>query len=188
MQAAMKNLDVDLEKTDFFITHSHVDHIGLVFRLIHAGSVVYINEVEAEIISKIKTGVLHSEIGVFFQISGFPEEDFEKIFPPDAIHQYRSGDVLPFRFVKDKEIIERGEYRFTCVKTPGHSKGHMCLYEPDKKILVAGDHILEDITPGIQEESITRNPLKEYLFSLDKVYRLGYRHGITGPQGPFQER
>ena len=147
MQVALKKLDVDREKTDFFVTHSHVDHIGLVFRLIHAGLVVYINEVEAEIISKIKTGVLQSEIGVFLQISGFPEKDPEKIFPPDDIRQYRSGVVLPFRFVKDKDIIERGGYRFTCIKTPGHSKGHMCLYEPDKKILVAGDHILGNIYP-----------------------------------------
>ena len=55
MQVALKKLDVDLKKTDFFITHSHGDHIGLVSRLIHAGSIVYINELEAQIISKIKT-------------------------------------------------------------------------------------------------------------------------------------
>ena len=35
MQAALKKLDVDLKKTDFFITHAHGDHIGLVTRLIH---------------------------------------------------------------------------------------------------------------------------------------------------------
>ena len=187
MEAALKILDVDLEKTDFFITHSHVDHIGLVFRLIHAGSVVYINEVEAEIVSKIKTGVLQSEIGVFLQISGFPEKDPEKIFPPDAVSQYRSGVVLPFGFVKDKDIIERGEYRFTCVKTPGHSKGHMCLYEPNKRILVAGDHILEDITPGIQERVDNENPLKEYFLSLDKVFALDIDMVLPGHRALFKD-
>ena len=158
MQAALKKLDVDLEKTDFFITHSHGDHIGLVFRLIHAGSVVYINEPEAEIVSKMKTGVLLSDIGVLLHMSGFPEKDPEKIVPPYAGHQYRSGVTLPFRFVEDADIIERGGYHFTCIKTPGHSKGHMCLYEPDKKILVAGDHILGDITPGIQQRLDNEHP------------------------------
>ena len=186
MQVALKKLDVDREKTDFFVTHSHVDHIGLVFRLIHAGSVVYINEVEAEIISKIKTGVLQSEIGVFLQISGFPEKDPEKIFPPDDIRQYRSGVVLPFRFVKDKDIIERGGYRFTCIKTPGHSKGHMCLYEPDKKILVAGDHILGNITPGIQQRLDNEHPLEEYLSSLDKVYAMDVDFVLPGHRAPFK--
>jgi glyoxylase-like metal-dependent hydrolase (beta-lactamase superfamily II) len=43
------------------------------------------------------------------------------------------------------------------------------LYEPDKKILVAGDHILIDITPNIQCWSDDQNPLQDYLASLDKV-------------------
>jgi glyoxylase-like metal-dependent hydrolase (beta-lactamase superfamily II) len=47
--------------------------------------------------------------------------------------------------------------------------GHICLYEPDKKVLVAGDHILIDITPNIQCWSDEQNPLKHYLASLDKV-------------------
>ena len=33
MQAALKKLDVDLTKTDFFITHAHGDHIGLVTQI-----------------------------------------------------------------------------------------------------------------------------------------------------------
>ena len=37
------------------------------------------------------------------------------------------------------------------------------------KILIAGDHILIDITPNIQCWSDTENPLKNYLLSLDKV-------------------
>jgi glyoxylase-like metal-dependent hydrolase (beta-lactamase superfamily II) len=43
------------------------------------------------------------------------------------------------------------------------------LYEPNKKILVAGDHILIDITPNIQCWSDEQNPLQDYLASLDKV-------------------
>ena len=36
-------------------------------------------------------------------------------------------------------------------------------------LLIAGDHILIDITPNIQCWSDTQNPLKHYLASLDKV-------------------
>ena len=185
MQAALKKLDVDLKKTDFFITHCHGDHIGLVSRLTRAGSIVYISELEAQIISKIKTGVLLSEIRVFLHMSGFPEKDPEKILPPHVGREYKTRDTLPFRFVEDTDIIERGEYRFTCIKTPGHSKGHMCLYEPDKKILVAGDHILKDITPGIQGRVDGENPLKEYLSSLDKVYILDIDTVLPGHRALF---
>jgi glyoxylase-like metal-dependent hydrolase (beta-lactamase superfamily II) len=49
--------------------------------------------------------------------------------------------------------------------------GHICLYEPTQKLLVAGDHILIDITPNIQCWSDLHNPLKHYLASLDKVFK-----------------
>jgi glyoxylase-like metal-dependent hydrolase (beta-lactamase superfamily II) len=71
--------------------------------------------------------------------------------------------------LEDGDQIIAGSYYFKCVSTPGHSMGHTCLYEPHKKILVAGDHILIDITPNIQCWSDEQNPLKAYLASLDKV-------------------
>ena len=187
MQAALKKLDVDLKRTDFFITHCHGDHIGLVSRLTRARSIVYINELEAQVFSDIGTGVLSSEIGAFLKMSGFPEKDPEKILPPHIVHEYKSGSMLPFRFVEDGDTIERGGYRLTCVKTPGHSKGHMCLYESAKKIFVAGDHILGDITPGIQGRVDNENPLKDYLSSLDKVYALKVDLVLPGHKAPFRD-
>ncbi len=35
------------------------------------------------------------------------------------------------------------------VWTPGHSPGHVCLYSPEHRYLISGDHILEFITPNI---------------------------------------
>jgi glyoxylase-like metal-dependent hydrolase (beta-lactamase superfamily II) len=72
--------------------------------------------------------------------------------------------------------------------------GHICLYEPHRKILVAGDHILIDITPNIQCWSDVQNPLKHYLSSLDKVYTLkvdltlpGHRRLINNHQARVEE-
>lgn len=186
MQAALEKLDIDLKRTDFFITHCHGDHIGLVSRLIQAGSVVYTNELEIQFISKITNGVLLSEIKILLHMSGFPEKDPCKILPPDVGREYASRVALPFVFVKDKDLIERGGYRFTCIKTPGHSRGHMCLYEPNRKILVAGDHILGNITPGIQQRVDNENPLEEYLSSLDRVYALDIDLILPGHRALFR--
>ena len=62
----------------------------------------------------------------------------------------------------------------------------MCLYEPNKKILVAGDHILGDITPTISLLSDDWNPLKEYLESLDKVYQLDIELVLPGHRDVFK--
>ena len=185
MEKALAKLDIDLARTDFFITHCHGDHVGLVTRLIREGSIVYVNELDAQIIAKIKTGVILHEIRAFLQMSGFPEKDPKKILPPRVKEEFSPLESLPLRFADDRDIIERGEYRFTCVRTPGHSKGHMCLYEPDKKLLIAGDHILKNITPGIQGRVDGENPLKEYLSSLDKIYALDVETVLPGHRAIF---
>src|SRR4030067_3590677 len=49
MQVGLKSLGVDLRKTDFFITHFHVDHLGLVSNLATDHSTIYLSQVDAEI-------------------------------------------------------------------------------------------------------------------------------------------
>lgn len=68
--------------------------------------------------------------------------------------------------------------------TPGHSPGHICLYEAGKKMLVSGDHVLADITSNITIWPSQANSLKIYLESLDKIYNLDVNivlpgHGTT---------
>ena len=58
----------------------------------------------------------------------------------------------------------------------------MCLYEPEKKILISGDHLLGDITPNISCYSSDGDPLGDYLASLEKVRRLDIR--IVLPEHP----
>ena len=63
----------------------------------------------------------------------------------------------------------------------------MCLYERNKKIFICGDHILVDITPNIPLWSDDRNPLKEYLMSLDKVYGLDVDIVLPGHRRIFKD-
>jgi len=69
-------------------------------------------------------------------------------------------------------MLSIGDYSFRCLETPGHSPGHICLYDATRKVLVAGDHILSKITPNISFWLELDNPLKEYLASLEKVASL----------------
>ena len=40
------------------------------------------------------------------------------------------GDVqVQFTPVSDGDTIRVGDYYFTCIETPGHSPGHICLYD-----------------------------------------------------------
>jgi glyoxylase-like metal-dependent hydrolase (beta-lactamase superfamily II) len=51
MMEALGELQIDLHRTDFYITHMHVDHLGLVGRLALPSSRIYFNHPDAEIVA-----------------------------------------------------------------------------------------------------------------------------------------
>ena len=53
MRAGLRELEVDLKKTEFFITHLHADHLGLVENLFTEATTVYFSSKEAAIFNSI---------------------------------------------------------------------------------------------------------------------------------------
>jgi len=169
MLAGLRKLGIDLKKTDIFITHLHADHFGLVTKLSTDSSNVYFNRPDKELMDSWEGfGAMIAYAGK----NGFPENELRSAMDKHPGAKYGSDWIPDLKVLEDGDAIHVGDYHFKCVATPGHTMGHTCLYEPTKKILVAGDHILIDITPNIQCWSDSENPLKHYLASLDKVYRL----------------
>lgn len=183
MQAGLRELGVDAGRTDFFITHLHADHFGLVSDLITDSSEIYFNEPDAD---RFKSGFRLDEFLNFARLNGYPENELRKALQSHPGLKFRAKADLAFHILKEGDIVSIGDYGFKCIETPGHTWGHMCLYEPHKKIFVSGDHILNDITPNIQLWSDEWNPLKEYLTSLDKVYELDIELVLPGHRGIFR--
>ena len=184
MQAGLTELGIDLRKTDFFITHMHADHLGLVLNLVADGAKIYFNKRDAdgiEFFDRHPDKFMH-----FARRNGFPENELQMLFYNHPGYKYRSRGDFPFTFLREDDRISVGNYFFRCVETPGHTKGHMCLYEPKKKIFVAGDHLLNDITPNIQLWSDDGDPLKDYLASLDKVYEFEIELVLPGHRSTFR--
>jgi glyoxylase-like metal-dependent hydrolase (beta-lactamase superfamily II) len=146
MHAGLKEIDVHLNETDFFITHLHADHFGLVSTLVTDSSKIFFNRPDAELMEG-RGGwepMIH-----YAGIVGFPEDELRSALNNHPGFKY-GGDWHPeLNLLQEGDLVEAGGYAFQCVETPGHTRGHICLYEPEKKILVSGDHILNDITPNI---------------------------------------
>jgi len=169
MLAGLRKIDVDPAKSDLFITHLHADHFGLVGKLATDSSNVFFSRPEKELMDSWEGfGTMIEYAGQ----NGFPEDELQSALDKHPGAKYGSEWIPDMKLLEDGDGIDVGDYHFKCVATPGHTMGHICLYEPGKEILIAGDHILIDITPNIQCWSDTQNPLKHYLASLEKVYSL----------------
>lgn len=192
MLLGLSELGVDLNTTDFFITHFHADHLGLVSDLAKPGARIYMNRPDSErLISNIRLADL---LAASARLQGFPLKEVDNALRIHPGSRYGPELPLPFTMPEDGETISAGPYTFRCVVTPGHSFGHTCLYEPKNRILIAGDHVLSDITPNIQAWVDNWNPVKEYLISLDKVARLdvdivlpGHRRVFKGLKARIEE-
>ncbi|MBS4022340.1 MAG: MBL fold metallo-hydrolase [Dethiobacter sp.] len=184
LDEGLKELGVDLTKTDFFITHMHADHSGLVGNLKTESSAVYCTRQDADIINADDSA--WEIMRYFVKMGGFPEGEFDNAIKKHPGFKYRVRDYIDFTELAEGDIIRVGDYCFSCVETPGHTRGHICLYEADKKIFVSGDHILGDITPNISLWLDDEDPLADYIKSLDKVYKLEIEVVLPGHRTIFK--
>jgi glyoxylase-like metal-dependent hydrolase (beta-lactamase superfamily II) len=186
MNDGLRSIDVDPAKTDFFVTHAHPDHFDLIPRFVREGSVIYLDELESDMLQSVKTGAMFADFRHFARLTGFPPgRDLESLLPPELTQLLNVKEDWPFRFVKNADQITCGDYRFRCITTPGHTRGHTCLYEPASRLFFAGDHLLGDITPGIQARVERDNPLRDYLKSLEEIFPLDVRLVLPGHGEPF---
>jgi glyoxylase-like metal-dependent hydrolase (beta-lactamase superfamily II) len=129
---------------------------------------------------------LLKQMGEWLQINGVP---------PDQVPQLQTASVgaasyvaptYPDTTLNGGETISTGAFTFQVMWTPGHSPGHICLYEPDKKIYFSGDHILPTITPniGIHPQS-SDNPLGDFMNSLEATRQLDISLVMPGHESPF---
>ncbi len=114
------------------VTHAHPDHIGALAALVKASSAqVYAHTLEAPIVRGEKPlarpeGYKDSEVARrLFRLIGI------KDMPPTHVdRELQEGDTLP-------EVLPN----LQVISTPGHAYGHVAFYDPDRKLLFAGDAI-----------------------------------------------
>ena len=109
----MQILNVNLKY--IVLTHCHGDHIGAVTDVQkNLGGKILIHVIEAE-------GLNNKDISLTGYI-GMPEIKLE----PDSR-------------VNDEDLIHIGNIEFRIIHTPGHTKGGICLYSKEYKMIFTGD-------------------------------------------------
>jgi glyoxylase-like metal-dependent hydrolase (beta-lactamase superfamily II) len=94
----------------------------------------------------------------------------------------------PSRRVEDAEVVRLARRDWISLHTPGHTPDHLCLYDPEHGIVLAGDHVLPTITPHISGLVAGADPLSQFFASLEKVKALeGVRLALPAHGHPFAD-
>jgi len=175
--------------SQILITHIHPDHYGLAGKLKQLSRAkIALHYVEKDSIESryISIDKLLQQIAQWLHINGVPAKELHELQTASVGVIKFVATTLPDVILRGGETISNGTFSFQVLWTPGHSPGHISLYEPSQKILISGDYILPTITPhiGLYPQS-SINPLDDYLKSLNAIKQLEVNLILPGHEHPF---
>jgi len=169
------------------LTHIHPDHCGLASKLKElCQAQVAVHKVEAGLIEeryKDFAGLLR-KMGQELAANGVPLEAVAGLKEASLWMKDFASPGRPDIALEDGDRISNGTFDFEVLRTPGHSLGHICLYEARKRWLFSGDQVLFKTTPhvGFHPQS-GDNPLGDYIKSLRMLEELQVNFVFPG-HGP----
>ena len=169
MLSELELLGVAMTETDIFLTHMHADHSGLIAELASASTKIYMSAIDAVFLNSVSLSETQERQVRSYVSEGFPAEEAEVFMRRRAREGLGAVKPKDYSCLNDGDVLSYGGYDVTCILTPGHSPGHMCLYIEALKLMVLGDHVLFTITPNIVRWPNFDNALKQYLDSLKKI-------------------
>jgi glyoxylase-like metal-dependent hydrolase (beta-lactamase superfamily II) len=169
-----------------FLTHLHPDHIGLSWKILElSGARLVMHRAEADYLEMVTRESRNPFFAQAMKKAGVPEDLQERMERSmrDIRRQYHPHD--PDWVVEGGEQIPVRGGTLQVLWTPGHSPGHACLYSPEHRYLISGDHMLEFITPNIGWHP-DQDLLAEYLQSLELLRPLDVDLILPSHGDPFR--
>lgn len=190
--AGLKKLGQDPSDMDIFVTHLHADHAGLAPELVGPEHTIYVSEPDYGPLADRDILDAHWRGNTtMFRQSALPESIVSVM---DAANPAIAYAAIPSREkytpVKTGQVITIAGYHLQCILTPGHTPGHMCLWDEKTGIMFTGDHVLFDITPNITTWPFVRDSLGDYLDSLHAIAQYPVTLALPGHRGSgcFRQR
>jgi len=173
------------------VTHIHPDHYGAAGTLAgDGGADLYLHRLEVPLVNPRYVELEHlvHEVHKYLLVNGVPADEAEVL---SNSQRALSEVVKPAEAAVQLDGAERlrmGRRDLRVEWTPGHSPGHICLYQREEGLLFAGDHMLPDLSPniGLHPQS-TPDPLHEYLEGLERLASYRPRKILPAHGRPFND-
>jgi glyoxylase-like metal-dependent hydrolase (beta-lactamase superfamily II) len=170
-------------------THAHSDHCGQAMTVVERARCELWMHPSHELISSMyedPDAVFARRLEVARQ-SGVPEGPLRRYAAERG--KPEPGIVGPIEVDRDLVsgvVVGTDLGDWITYETPGHSPSHVCLFQPERRLLISGDHLLGRISLYF-EYGYSPDPVGEFLSSLDVVERLGSRLCLAGHGRTFAD-
>lgn len=194
----LRQLDLALAQVGFGLedvrlvvcTHSHIDHYGLAAPIVEAaGCELWMHPAweHVRLLADDPEAALERRIEVARE-SGVPAA---------ALERYREarredGDTGIDALVEpDRELLPGVEVEtdlgaWQVHETPGHAPSHVVLHQPERRLMISGDHLLGR-TVLFFDYGHTPDPVGEFLRSLDEIEPLAVDLVLAGHGRTFRD-
>jgi len=190
LERALERVGLELEQVRLLVcTHAHIDHCGQAHAVQQrAGCELWIHPRHEHLTAALDDpdAALARRIEIARQ-SGVPEA------PLQAWVERRrdqgsgmSGPLVAARELLPGVELETDAGVWSVYETPGHAPSHVVLHQPERRLLLSGDHVLGRISLFF-DHGWTPDPVGEFLASLDVVERLDVRLTLSGHGRPFTD-
>ncbi len=180
LAGAAKSIGIDLDQARYLCTHLHFDHAAMLKELAHPGAQILLGEAayfnnpwnHYDKRKALLRDVLRKE--------GVPSVSMRGLAA--YMSEVRVCDLPDrvYKLLSEGDVVRVGPHAMRVVETPGHTRGHICLFSEEEGFLISGDHVLEEITTGLSLPFEGDDSTRDYLDSLDKVGALSCRAVLPG--------
>ncbi len=186
----IKELGMDMAKTDILCTHLHGDHTGLAPDIAVDGTRVYLSRVEIPWMLRETRDNSRAKDRHIFSRSGFSDEQVAVLEDAASYKMASSNAFRDWLPIDGGDVFTAGDYTLKAVSTPGHTPEHMCFWIEESKIMFTGDHVLFDISPNITSWRDVDDSLGDYLNSLRAIDKYDVAIALPGHRqtGDFHAR
>jgi glyoxylase-like metal-dependent hydrolase (beta-lactamase superfamily II) len=190
LERALDQVNLRLDHVRLLLcTHAHSDHYGQAAPIVErAGCELWMHPDHQHMTRSLQDpeAALARRLEVARQ-SGVPDD------PLRAWAEARRGQGpgIAALVEPDRELVPGVQLRtdhgtWSVHHTPGHAPSHVCLFQPERRLLISGDHLLGRVSL-FYDYGWTPDPAGEFLDSLEVVDRLDARLCLPGHGRPFTD-
>jgi glyoxylase-like metal-dependent hydrolase (beta-lactamase superfamily II) len=190
LERAMAQVNLSIENVRLVAcTHAHSDHYGQAADIVDRAVCelwMHPNHEHMTRAAQDPEAALQRRVEIARQ-SGVPEE------PLQAYAEARRGQgfgissiIEPDQPLLPGTKIDSDLGAWEVYETPGHAPSHVCMFQPEHRMLISGDHLLGRVSL-YYDFGYSPDPAGEFLNSLDVVEKLDARLCLSGHGRTFTD-